>query len=81
MSSSRNKATSKADDEAAFLLSDATPARILAWGSTTGKLYLDDSRLDDSESRGEVWNFFMRKAGGGGNSKGGSKMNTDDGGK
>ena len=72
MSSSSKEAASKADDKRACSLSITN----LSWGSTTGKPYLDEARLDDSESTGGVWNVFVRKAGGDG--KDGSKENVND---
>jgi hypothetical protein len=36
-------------------LSSTACTRIVAWGSTTGKLYLDDACLDDPKSRGGIW--------------------------
>ncbi|OCT53397.1 hypothetical protein CLCR_11077 [Cladophialophora carrionii] len=38
--------------------------RIVAWGTTTGKLYLDDVRLDDASTRSNVWEHLFGKAGG-----------------
>ncbi|KIW73632.1 hypothetical protein PV04_01731 [Phialophora macrospora] len=40
-----------------------TSTRIVAWGSTTGKLYLDDARLDDPKSRGSIWERLFGSAG------------------
>ncbi|ETI27917.1 hypothetical protein G647_00366 [Cladophialophora carrionii CBS 160.54] len=41
----------------------ATCTRIVAWGTTTGKLYLDDARLGDAKTRSNVWEHLFGKAG------------------
>ncbi|EXJ95140.1 hypothetical protein A1O1_00259 [Capronia coronata CBS 617.96] len=35
------------------------PGSITAWGSTTGKLYLSDSRLDDPKSRSVITTWIL----------------------
>ena len=39
----------------------AGASKIVAWGTTTGKLYLDDARLGDPKSRGAVLGHIVGK--------------------
>ena len=64
MPSSKANATSNAptaDGKGICSVTNAPSSQIIAWGSTTGKLYLDDGRLKDSNYRGWLWKFFLRK--------------------
>jgi hypothetical protein len=52
--------------------------RIVAWGSTTGKLYLDDARLDDPKSRAGIWEYVFTRVGGEGTGDSGRDGCTED---
>jgi hypothetical protein len=42
--------------------STSAASKMVSWGSTTGKLYLDDERLEDPSSRGVAWKKLLGKS-------------------